>query len=178
MFSLILTFALLLILILLNFYLISLIISSFYGAPYVATNKKIIDQILFKAKLKKNKLFLELGCGDGRVVKRAVEKYQVKGKGIDINPYLILTLQLINKLKKTDNPRFFFADIFKTDLTQADYIYCFLMPKMLEKLAKKFNQELRKGTLIISHGFKIPLLNKKLVSTLKGKKFNTYYYRF
>ena len=177
MFYLILNFTLLLVLILLNFYLISLFISSFYGSPYVSTNKKIIDQILSKVHLKKNKLFFELGCGDGRVVKRAVEKYQVKGKGIDINPYLIIILKIINKFKKTNNPEFIFADIFKTNLTQANYIYCFLMPKMLDKLKEKFKKELKKGTIVISHGFKIPLWDKKLIFTLKGNKFNTYYYR-
>lgn len=164
--------------ILLNFYLISLLISSFFGAPYVPTEKKIIERILSFANLNKNKLFIELGCGDGRVVKKAVEKYHLRGVGVDINPYLILYLKVLNKLKRKSNPRFLYQDIFKTKLNKADYIYCFLMPKMLERLAKKFNRELKKGALIISHGFKIPNWEKKLVFTLKGRKFNTYYYRF
>lgn len=157
--------------------MISLLISSFFGAPYVPTKKEVIDSILKKAKLKKNKLFIELGCGDGRVVKRAAEKYGVKGIGIDINPYLILSLKLLNKLKKINNPQFIFGDIFKLPLNKADYIYCFLMPKMLEKLIKKFNKELKKGALVISHGFKIPNWEKNLITTLKGKNFHTYYYR-
>lgn len=175
--SLVILFGLFIFFLFLDFYLISLLISSFFGAPYVPTEKKILNKILSKVPLKKNKVFIELGCGDGRVVKYAVEKYQVKGIGVDINPYLILTLKIINKLKGINNPQFIYQDIFKTKINKASYIYLFLMPKMLAKLKKKLQEESNKGTLIISHGFKIPHWEDKLIDRLKGDKFNTYYYR-
>lgn len=176
-FGLVILLSLFIFLLLLDFYLISLLISSFFGAPYVPTDKKILNKILSKLPLKKNRVFIELGCGDGRVVKYAVEKYQVKGIGIDINPYLILILKIINKLKGSNNPQFIYQDVFKTKLNRASYIYIFLMPNMLNKLKEKFQEELNKGTLIISHGFKIPQWEDKLIDRLKGGKFNTYYYR-
>jgi len=44
------------------------------GSPYVATRKKRIEEILKEVELKKGKLFIELGSGDGRIVRTAVSK--------------------------------------------------------------------------------------------------------
>lgn len=158
-------------------YTISLIYSSLMGSPYVATKNQRIDQILENANLKKNKIFIELGSGDGRVVRRAVEKYGVVGIGIDINPLLIFWAKLLS-LKYKNKLNFITQNIFKTDLKKADYLYLFLMPKLIEKLKIKMEKELKKGTLVISHGFKIIGWEKRLIKTIKVNPFWTYYYRF
>lgn len=167
----------LLILIFLNFYLVSLFISHFKGAPYVPTSKKRLDKILSLLKPKKGQYFYELGCGDGRVVKKAVEKFQLNGIGIDINPFLILTLKLQSFFFKKNNPQYIYQDIFKVNLKKADYIYCFLMPSLLKKLQVKFDRELKKNTIVISHGFEIPNWKSNLFYTLYDKPFNTYFYK-
>ena len=171
-------------------YTLSLIYSSLMGAPYVATRKKRIEEILKEAGLKKGKIFVEVGCGDGRIVRTAVKKYQVKGVGIDINPLLIIWARLLShsrldresdsRLRGNDNKLdiiFKVENIFDTDLRKADYVYLFLMPKLIEKLALKINKELRKGTIVISHGFPIKRWKKKLFKTLERTPFPTYYYR-
>lgn len=167
----------LIILIFLNFYLISLFISHFKGAPFVPTGKKKIDKILSLLRPRKGRCFYDLGCGDGRVVKKAAEKFNLTGIGVDINPFLILTLKLESFCFKRNNPQYIYKDIFKINLKKADYIYCFLMPPLLEKLRVKFDRELKKNTIVISHGFKIPNWNKNLFYTLYDKPFNTYFYK-
>ncbi len=165
-------------LILFNFYLISLLISTFYGAPFVPTDKKKIKSILEKARLTKNSYFYELGCGDGRIVNFAVKYYQVKGIGIEINPFFIVVLRFKSWFTKKDNPQYLFKNFFNVNLQKADYIYCFLLPKQLFLLRKKFERELKKGTIIISHGFKIPRWNKKIYDQIVDQRFSTYFYRF
>ena len=76
-------------------YSIGLLYSSIMGAPYVPTSKKHIDEILKKANLKKDQVFMELGSGDGRIVRRAVQVYGVKGIGVDINSLLIILSKLL-----------------------------------------------------------------------------------
>src|SRR3989344_8472148 len=66
------------------------IISDIFGAPYVPTSSKILDEILKEARLEKGQLFIELGSGDGRVLRRAVKNFQVKGVGVDMNPLPII----------------------------------------------------------------------------------------
>lgn len=169
---------LLLFLIVFNFYLISLLISSFYGAPFVPTNKKKFKIILEKAKLKKNSYFYELGCGDGRVINFAVKYYQVKGVGIEINPFFIVILKLKSWFCQKNNPQYLFKNFFEINLRKADSIYCFLLPKQLIVLRKKFEKELKKGTVVISHGFRIPRWNKKIFDQIIDEPFPTYFYRF
>ncbi|MFH0979739.1 MAG: class I SAM-dependent methyltransferase, partial [Candidatus Roizmanbacteria bacterium] len=86
-------------LIFMSVYTVFLIYSSAMGSPYVATSKKRIQEILKEANLKKGKIFVELGCGDGRIVRTAVKHYEVKGVGIDINPLLIYWAKILGKNK-------------------------------------------------------------------------------
>jgi tRNA A58 N-methylase Trm61 len=51
----------------------------FLGAPYVPTSQKDIEEILKRAKLKKGQQFLELGSGDGRIIRAAVKNTRSMG---------------------------------------------------------------------------------------------------
>lgn len=167
---------LMLFLMFISLYNLSLIYSSFKGSPYVATRKKRVEEILAEAGLKKGKVFMELGSGDGRVVKEAVEKYGVRGIGVDINPLLVFWARFLAR-KFKDKIYFVRKNIFDVNLREADYLYLFLMPKLIEKLTPKMEKELRKGTIVISHGFPVKKWTKKLYKKITGVPFITYYYK-
>lgn len=152
--------------------------SSLKGAPYVPTVKRQLDAILAYMKPKKNSLFIELGSGDGRLLRRAAQTYSIKGVGYDINWILIAWSRFLSKRDKTSSQvTFIKSDIFTVDLRKADYVYFFLMPKIIDSLIPKFEKELRKNVLVATHGFKIPGWEKKLVHTLPDKDFSTFYYK-
>ncbi|MFA6532663.1 MAG: hypothetical protein WCT22_01540 [Patescibacteria group bacterium] len=160
-------------------YGISLIISSLYGAPYVPTKNKLALEILKEVKFKKNGLFIELGSGDGRIVRTAVQNYSVRGMAVDINGLLIIWSKFLAKLDKTyQGINFVNKNILKVDLTKADYIYLFLFPALIKKLIPNFDRDLRKGTVIISHGFPIEEYKNKIIKKVDRSTFPTYYYRF
>ncbi|MCX6732756.1 MAG: hypothetical protein NTV98_04405 [Candidatus Roizmanbacteria bacterium] len=155
-----------------------LIFSSLKGAPYVPTSKKQLEKIFKNISLKKDDVFVELGSGDGRLVRYAITKYKVQGIGIEINPLLVWWSQLLAKrdgsIRKV---QFIRKNIFDYSLTKVDYLYIFLMPELIQKLLPKFKKELKKGVIIISHGFKIIGFEKKLIHTEPDKTFSTYYYK-
>lgn len=163
-------------LIVISCYIIFLIYSLISGSLYIPTNKKIIKEILKEANLKKGKVFVELGSGDGRVVRAAVDKYQVKGIGVDINPLLIYYSKFLARKLKS-KILFIRKNIFDVDLRKADYLYLFLMPKLIEDLTPKMERELKKGAIVISHGFPVKKWEKKLYKKLDHSPFPTYYYR-
>ncbi len=177
--STLLIFSILFFLISITVYILSLIYSFLSGSPYVPTKLKEINFILKEACLKKGKLFIELGCGNGLVVRSAVKNYKVKGLGVDVNPILIWQAKFLIKIQKVNGEiKFYRQNIFNTDLTDADYIYLFLLPPIIKKLIPKFENELKKKTLVISHGFKIQGWEKKLIKILPHSPFSTYFYQF
>lgn len=155
-----------------------LLFSAFKGAPYVPTAQKEIAEVLKKAKLKKGKKFVEFGSGDGRIVRQAVKDYEVSGVGVEINPLLIWWSRILSRRDGTSkHVSFLRTDVFAYPLADVDYLYVFLMPELLKKLMPKFQKELKPGALIISHGFKLVGLEKKLVNTNPSSAFSTYYYQ-
>ena len=156
---------------------ISFIYSSLKGSPYVPTKNNVIDRILKNAKLKPGQIFLELGSGDGRVCRRAALEFKVKAVGVDINLFLVWYAELLNKLKKTQNARFYCKNIFDIDSSKADFIFLFLMPKLISQLLPKLENEMKKNAIVISHGFKIIGWEKRLIRKLDDNPFPTYYYR-
>lgn len=170
--------SLLIFLIFMSVYGLSLIYSSLMGSPYVPTRNKVILNILKEVKFKKNYLFVELGSGDARMIRLAVKKYHLKGLAVDINGLINFWARILSRLDRTNkNIVFKTENIFDTDLTKADYLYLFLMPDLLKKLVSKFDRELKKGAIIISHGFPIKEYENKLIKKVERIPFPTYYYR-
>jgi len=161
-----------------SIYFVGLLFSSFKGAPYVPTTKKEMMIVLKRAHLKNGKTFVEFGSGDGRIIRQAAKQYGVIGTGIEINPLLIWWSRFLSRRDGTSkNVTFIKANVFDYPLTNTDYLYLFLMPQLLAKLIPKFKKELKKGSLIISHGFKLVGMEKYLIDTNPSTTFPTYFYQ-
>lgn len=146
------------------------------GAPYVPTRADI-DQILLARPVKKGAQFLEVGCGDGRVISRAVELLAVEGMGIDIDPVLIARAKRSVK-HMTHPPHFQVANIHDFSTSNYDVFYLFLLPKLLRTVATKLIAERgNRPILIISHAFQIAALSPHLTHVEPGHPYETYYYQ-
>lgn len=170
-------FLLLIFLIVASIFMSGLIYSILNGAPYVPTNKDVLDEILKRLKLKKGKKMLELGCGTGRIIATAVEKYHISGTGVEINPLLYFGALLRKKFYKLTNLTFIRDNVLKIPFIGYDVIYLYLFPSLIEKIEGRIRKECKKGTIIVSHGFRIPGLSDKLYDTLEGYTFKTFFYR-
>lgn len=151
--------------------------SNFKGSPYVPTRGKEVEVILKEADLKPHQTFFELGSGDARVARSAVKKYKVKAIAVDINPLLNFYAKLFCRMQKIKNIEILRKNIFDVDLHSADVVYLFLMPKLIDKMLPKFKSELRKNSIVISHGFVIEKWKNKLYKKIDHRPFPTYYYR-
>ena len=58
-------------------------------APYVPTPQDVVDRMLALARVSKNDVVIDLGCGDGRIPITAAKKYGARGIGVDIDPQRI-----------------------------------------------------------------------------------------
>src|SRR6185295_320749 len=55
-------------------------------SPYVASPPRVVDRMLDMASIRPGETLYDLGCGDGRVLIAAVEKYKAKAVGVEIDP--------------------------------------------------------------------------------------------
>ncbi|MBI2021866.1 class I SAM-dependent methyltransferase [Candidatus Daviesbacteria bacterium] len=152
------------------------LIGEWMDGPFVPTSQKESEKILRRARLVQGQLFLELGSGDGRLVRTAVKKYRVKGLGIEINPILVAYSKFISWCQGLEDAKFALGDFRKINLSQADVLYLFLTRRSLSKLSYRIIKETKKGSLIISHGFEVPGLQKFLSEKIIAKPFPTYFY--
>ena len=121
---------------------------------YVPTPQEVVDAMLELAQVKSTDVIYDLGSGDGRIPITAAQKYGARGVGIDINPER--TKEANDNLKKAgvgDKVRFVTADLFETNISEANVITLYLLPTLNEKLRPKLFRELKPGTRIVSHAF-------------------------
>src|SRR3974377_2011162 len=62
-------------------------------APYVPSPQPIVERMLELASVKPGETVFDLGCGDGRVLITAAQRYKAKAVGIEISQKLVQQTQ-------------------------------------------------------------------------------------
>ena len=126
-------------------------------APYVASPMSVVEKMLEYAELKPGELVYDLGCGDGRIVIMAAEKFGARGVGIELNPVLVKEARAkVESLGLSKSVSIIHSDIFNVDLSPADIITSYLTTSANEKVRPKLERELRHGTRFVTHNYRIP----------------------
>ena len=126
-------------------------------APYVPTPMVVVDEMLKLADVKSTDVVYDLGCGDGRIVIRAAEKYGAKGIGVDFNPVRIREAKArAREYDVEDKVKFILGDVMKVDFSSASVVCIYLLPSSNAKLQPIFEKQLQVGTRVVSHDFSMP----------------------
>lgn len=122
--------------------------------PYVPTPQEVVDRMLALARVGKNDVLYDLGCGDGRIVVTAARQLGARGTGIDIDPVRIAEAQ-DNARKAGVDKRVSFkvGDLFQTDLSDASVVTLYLLPTINTRLRPRLWQQLKVGSRVVSHAF-------------------------
>lgn len=122
--------------------------------PYVPTPTKVVEGMLKLAKVGKNDVVYDLGCGDGRIVITAATKYGATGIGVDLNPTRIEEANK-NALNAgiQDKVTFYEGDLFDFDFSKADVLTLYLLPDVNLRLKPKILAEMKPGSRVVSHAF-------------------------
>ncbi len=120
---------------------------------FVPTPQEVVDKMLELAEVTKDDLVYDLGCGDGRIVVTAAQKFGCKAVGYDIDPKRIKeSLENVEKNNVADLVQIKQEDIFTLDLSKANVITLYLLPELNVKLIPQL-QKLKPGSRIVSHDF-------------------------
>jgi SAM-dependent methyltransferase len=123
--------------------------------PYVPTPPDVVEEMLKLGKVHRGDIHYDLGCGDGRIVTAAVQKFgAARGTGYDIDP------ERIKEAKEnaaaagvSDRTRFLIGNLFDADFRDATIVTLYLLPEVNLKLRPKLLKDLRVGSRIVSHQF-------------------------
>jgi len=134
-------------------------------APYVVTPMDIVDRMLDMAGVTGDDVVYDIGCGDGRIVIRAAEKYGARGVGIDIVPERIQESRRNARLAGVENSvEFRLEDASKSDISEATVVTMYLVPESMAFLRPILEKQLAPGALVVSHGYYIPGWEGRLIA--------------
>src|SRR3954453_6017049 len=123
---------------------------------FVPTPPETVDEMLRQAHLKKGDVLYDLGSGDGRIPIAAAKQYGVRAVGIDIDPKLVEEATETAKREGVgDLVSFRNEDMFLTDVREATVVTLYLSNTLNVMLRPKLLRDLRPGSLIISHDFRM-----------------------
>lgn len=119
---------------------------------WVPTPQELVEKMLDMAKVTPEDFLIDLGSGDGRTVITAAKR-GLRAHGIEYNLDMVeLSKRNAAKAGVSDKATFANADLFESDLSQAQVITMFLLPGINLKLRPKL-LDLKPGTRIVSNSF-------------------------
>jgi len=125
-------------------------------APFVPSPQQIVDRMLEAANLKPGEVLYDLGCGDGRVLISAAQKYRAKAVGVELSePLVKQATEHVKKLKLDDQITILQGDLMNIDLNPADVVILYLETGANEKLRPNLEKYLRPGARVVSHDFEV-----------------------
>jgi cyclopropane fatty-acyl-phospholipid synthase-like methyltransferase len=123
-------------------------------APFAATPPDVVDRMLTMANVGSDDVVYDLGCGDGRIVIAAAQKFGARGVGVDIDPLRIEMAQANAKRAGVEHlVTFRVQDALETDVSEATVVTLYLVSALNVKLRPHLMATLRPGARIVSHNF-------------------------
>jgi SAM-dependent methyltransferase len=129
-------------------------------SPYAPTADVLVDRVLEAARLTAEDVVYDLGCGDGRIVCAAAERYGCKAVGFDLGSgQLAECARRKEKLAREARNRVTFKkqDLFEADLSEATVVFTYLLSDANRKLLPRL-MNLRAGCRIVLHDYGIDAL--------------------
>ena len=129
----------------------------FFGAPYVPLRRKQVEEAFSKLyKLSKKDTLVDLGAGDGKVLKIAA-RCGAKAYGVEINPCLVLWTKISCKIAKQKNVHVACGNMYTYKFPdETTVVYVFGDTRDMEKIVRHIKAEarrLQKKLYLISFGF-------------------------
>ncbi len=126
-------------------------------APFVPTPMPIVDQMLALAEVTKDDVVYDLGCGDGRIVVAAAQKYGAKGVGIDYDPERIAEANVRAREHEVQKlVEFIEQDAMTVDISSATVVTLYLLAESNRKLKPRLENLLPPGTRVVANKFIVP----------------------
>ncbi len=127
-------------------------------APWWTIKDEQIRAAFKLAKVTKEDVIYDLGCGNGRLLMLAAKEIGAGGIGIEIDPLRFFMAKFLIKKNGVEKKVTIIKDNFnKQNITEATIVFLYLVPKALERLKPKLIKELRAGTRVITYKYQFSM---------------------
>jgi precorrin-6B methylase 2 len=127
-----------------------------WRVPFITTPDEVVVRMLELAGTRAGDLVADLGSGDGRIVITAARNFGARGLGIELDA------ALVDRSRKNaaaagvaDRVSIVQGDVLTADFSQASVVMVYLLPNLMSQLQPRFVSELKPGTRIVSHSFRM-----------------------
>ena len=115
-------------------------------APYVPTPYDVVNRMLELAGVTRDDVVYDLGCGDGRIVITAAERFGARGVGIDYDPERIAEANANAARRGVDDlVTFIHQDAMEADVSEATVVTLYLLSSSNRRLRPILTRQLRAG---------------------------------
>jgi len=141
----------------------------FRGAPYVPSRRRYIHEAFSKLyPLTKNDVLIDIGSGDG-IVLRLASEFGARAIGYELNPILVIISRFMSRRDK--NVSVNLADFWLAPLqTDTNVVYAFIVTRDVKKFVKKMEREVAR----LGHPLYVVLYGNKLPGRTADKSLGGY----
>ena len=138
-------------------------------APYVPSPPDVVEKILRMAELKEGNILYDLGCGDGRIVIMAAQRFGANCVGVELDDGRYRgCVRKVRELQLQSQVKIVQGNAMDISLKDADVVTLYLLTKSNEKLKPNLERDLKPGARVVSHDFSMPGWTPTLVEEIKG----------
>ncbi|GAB4338829.1 MAG: hypothetical protein OHK0047_29280 [Leptolyngbyaceae cyanobacterium] len=121
---------------------------------YIPTPPHVVDALFTLAQITTDDVLYDLGCGDGRILITAAQRFGARGVGIDIDRDRVQeSIHNAEAAGVAHLVQFYCQDLYTSDFQEATVVILYLLPHLNLKLRPQLFAQLQPGTRIISHDF-------------------------
>lgn len=132
------------------------LIPRWHGIPPTPARARWIRKALAQAQLQPGETIVDLGAGDGRVLRIAAREFGARAVGYEIEPVHCavgwLSALFGGVLRRVSIRN---RDLYHADLSEADVVYMYLNPSFVENLREPLRQQLASGARVVSLDFPV-----------------------
>ncbi len=126
-------------------------------APNIPSPQEVVESMLDAARVKPGETVYDLGCGDGRIIITAAQKFNAKGVGVELDTEIYRRTQArVKALGLQDRVKVIHANLLKVDLHEADVVTLYLLTSSNDRLKPNLEKYLKPGSRVVSNDFPIP----------------------
>ena len=127
-----------------------------WRVPFISTPDEVVERMLEFAGTRADDYVVDLGSGDGRIVIAAARRYGARGLGIELDEALVhASRENARRAGVADRVSFIPGDVLTADFSKASVVTVYLLPDLIGRLQPRFLTDLKPGTRIVSHAFRM-----------------------